>query len=50
MKRTLVYVAAVLLPAAVLYLADRYHTELEIEIFDYQMWDWKKREQYPERK
>ena len=34
MKRTLVYVAAALLPAAVLYLADRYHTELEIEIFD----------------
>ncbi|WP_281724554.1 hypothetical protein [Lachnoclostridium phocaeense] len=50
MKRVLVYVAAALLPAAVLYLADRYHTELEIEIFDYQMRDWKKREQYPERK
>lgn len=50
MKRALVYVAAALLPAAVLYLADRYRTELEIKIFDYQMRDWKKREQYPERK
>lgn len=51
MKRLLFYLMVILLcTAAGLFLADRYHTDLEIREFDRQMKEWKKQENNPERK
>lgn len=50
MKQRAKFLAIILLLAAAgLYLADRYHTDLEIRTFDYQMSEWKNRERFPER-